>query len=96
MREFTGASSQSRASQSRVACHSRALFPIRSSVGMLTPDSLMECMSMPALPSMKGLRKWETPMEIAKIRLAQMERESMAKEMRAADFRRELGAVEQQ
>lgn len=51
---------------------------------------------MPALPSMKGLRKWETPMEIAKIRLAQMERESMAKEMRAADFRRELGAVEQQ
>ncbi len=51
---------------------------------------------MPALPSTKGIPKGATLMEIAKIRLAQIEEERMSKEMKAADFRRELDALEQQ
>ena len=51
---------------------------------------------MAALPSTKKLPKGATPMELAKIRLAQLEEERNAKEMKAADFRRELDALEQQ
>ena len=51
---------------------------------------------MPALPGAKGLPKGATLMELAKIRLAQIEGERMTKEMKAADYRRELDALDQQ